>query len=162
MKHSIVLAAALIAVAALSLPVLADASTTVDLVPAVHSVTEVLIDLVIGLGFVGALWLGAVLKKKWGIDITAQVTYIEANYRDALHKAVDTQVDKAIAQFGPNLKIDVGSPIAKQIIDGVLKSVPDAAAWLKANDAWIITKAQGLADVKINGPMTMPAPSLSP
>lgn len=141
------IAAFFLAIPLLLLSVTMALAETVDFNPAVNSLTDLVTSIVIGLLFVLAAWLAMTLKKKWGIDITAQVAELEANYRATLHSAVKTWTDAAIVKYGPNLKLEVGSPALAFILEGVARSAPDAIAKLKPTEAWIIAKASGLAGV---------------
>lgn len=122
-------------------------SNPVDLNPLADAVTQVIVDIVLALGGVLALWLSMELKAKWGIDVTAQVKNIEANDRDALHSAVTTWANAAKAKFGPALTFSVGSPEIAYILNGVAKSAPDAVAALQPTENWIIAKAAGVLGV---------------
>jgi hypothetical protein len=122
-------------------------STTVDLSPILTQLSTVFVDIVVGLLGIVGLWLASILKAKWGIDIEAGVRDIEANHRDALHSAVETWTNAAIAKFGPNLKITSDNAVLSFILNGVKSSAPEAIKALQVADSWIISKAAGLAGV---------------
>lgn len=132
-------------------------STTVDFSPILTQLSTVFVDIVVGLLGIVGLWLAAILKAKWGIDIEAGVRDIEANHRDALHSAVETWTNAAIAKFGPNLKVTSDNAVLSFILNGVKSSVPEAIKALAVADAWIISKAAGLAGVTPVIPVAVPA-----
>ena len=125
------------------------ATTTVDLNPLVNQITQVIVDIAVGLFMILGSWLALELKKKWNIDVTTQVSNLEANYRDTLHSAVTTWTNAAIAKFGPNLTFNVGSPEAAYVLNGVAKSATDAVNNLKPGEQWILAKAAGVAGVAV-------------
>lgn len=125
---------------------MAQATSIVDANPLADAVSGVITDVVTALIGILGLWLAVTLKKKLGIDITAQVQAIEAGHRDTLHSAVGTWTAAARAKFGP-LTFNVGSPEVAYVLNGVAKSAPDAIAALKPTENWIINKAAGLAGV---------------
>lgn len=128
---------------------LAQAATTVDLNPLVNQITQVLVDLAVGLVMILGSWLAFELKKKWNIDVTTQVSNLEANYRDTLHSAVETWTNAAIAKFGPNLTFNVGSPEAAYVLNGVAKSATDAVNHFKPTEQWILAKAAGVLGTSV-------------
>lgn len=129
-----------------SAPVAAPDSA-VDLAPLLDASVQIFADLVIVLGGIVGLWLAATLKKKWGIDIEKNVTDLEANYRDTLHSSVETWAKGAAAKFGPNLTFSVGSPELAHVLNGIVKSAPDAVGYLKPTEEWVAQKAAGVLGV---------------
>lgn len=135
------------------LPALAQAAdTVVDFTDPVFEILAVVVSLVLGLAFLVLIWLARLIKEKTGIDIEAKLLEIEARHRDALHSAVMTQVKAAQVKYGIDLKLDVGSPQAKYIIDGIMKSVPDAVKALGPTEEWILKAAAA----KLGAPPVQP------
>lgn len=121
--------------------------SSVDLAPLLDASVQIFADLVLVIGGLVAVWLAATLKKKWGIDIEKNVTDLEANYRDTLHSAVETWAKGAAAKYGPNLKFNVGSPELAHVVNGIVKSAPDAVGYLKPTEEWVAQKAAGVLGV---------------
>jgi len=89
------------------------------------------------------LWVAAIIHKKTGVDIEAQVRNIEASHRDALHSAVQTALGAAVSKFGlDKLNFNPGNPVASFIVGIVKSSVPEAVTALGATEAWILNAAQ--------------------
>lgn len=123
------------------------ARSTIDFNPVVGQLVEVVVSLFISLAGILALWLASLLKKKWGIDIEAQVRAIETMHRGTLHSAVETWTKAAVAKYGPDLTFDVDNAALRFILEGVRKSAPEAIAALGATEGWIANKAAGVAGV---------------
>lgn len=145
MKKSLLVAAVLLV--ALVSPAFAE---VVDLNPVADQISPLIADT----AYIAFVILGLVvcvfIKQKFGIDASLVFLQQEALHRDTLHSAVETWVAAAQAKFGPNLKFDTGNNAALTfILNGVKSSAPDAIAFLKAGDKWIINRAAGIAGVEL-------------
>lgn len=158
--------ASLMVLALFAAPAFAQAATPADFnaQPYIVLLIPYIADIVWAILGVAALWLVKIIRDKLHIDLTTQLTTIEANNRDALHSAVVTALGKAVAKYGANLDFTVGSPAASLITSIVKASVPEAVDLLKATDQWILTAAESklaLAPVAVAGlpPIGQTAPA---
>lgn len=124
-------------------------SNVVDFGPLVDAGRSAIVEIVIALLGIAGLWLAAILKKKWGIDIEAQVRNLEAMHRSTVHSAVDTWTKAAMAKFGDKFKLEPGNPALQYILDGVARSAPEAIKVLDVGERWIVNKAAGIAGVEL-------------
>lgn len=67
----------------------------------------------------------------WAATKFSQLTNIkiEANHREALHKAINTGIQLAIEKFGKGGRVDVKNEHVAMVAEWVIQSVPDALKW---------------------------------
>lgn len=128
------------------------ADTTVDLTSPVQDLLAIVGSIVLSLGFVVALWLAAILKKRTGIDLEKSIRELEALHRTTLQSAVSTWVAAAAQKYGPNLRLEIGSPAIGYIMNGIAKSAPDAVKALKPSEEWVTAYVARVLGVTVSAP----------
>jgi hypothetical protein len=119
------------------------ASTGLNVGDIINQALPGIVETLTSLVLLAILWLAALIHKKTGVDIEAQVRTIEAAHRDALHSAVETALGAAVSKFGLNgLNFNPGNPVAAFIVGIVKSSVPEAVTALGATEQWILNAAQ--------------------
>lgn len=116
-------------------------TSTIDFLAPLAAVLPVLVEAIMSVIGLAALFLIKLIRDKWKIDMENSYRAIEEKHRGALHSAVGTALNAGLAKLGPNLKLDVGSPLAAYVVNSVLASVPDAVNALKPSNEWILKAA---------------------
>ena len=112
---------------------LADASTTVSAGPLWAAIEGPLVQLVVLVVLGVITWMtatvGAIIKKKFNVDITTGLLAQEASHRDALQVALTNAAGSIVQKIGAQAdmtKGDVRSPEVAAAVNSVVSAVPDA------------------------------------
>jgi len=111
----------------------ADASTTVSAQPLWGIVEPQLVQLfaLVTMGVItwATVTVGALIKKKTGVDITTGLLAQEASHRDALQTALTNAAGAVLQKVGTQIDVttlDVKSPAVVAAANAVVEAVPDA------------------------------------
>jgi hypothetical protein len=163
------LSACLAAAAACLIPAaaFADASTTVSAGPFWDAVAPQITQLIalVGLGVI--TWVtttvGAIVKKKFGVDIETSLLQQEDSHRDALQTALTNAAGAVVQKIGTQAdmtKIDVRDPMVAAAVRAVQASVPEAIDHFGLTADQLAPKI--LAKLPQVAPQVAPAPAPTP
>lgn len=127
-KSLVAVAVGLAMFAASAIP--AAAQTTIQGSDIWAAVMPIVATVATGIVTVAVTFATVLIKRKFSIDI-------EAKHREALHQALQTGVDLAIARVGArveNMDVQIQNRVVGQAAMYVVKSVPDALKALKVPD----------------------------